>query len=92
MTGLTRTTDGKARVSLPRTFANSVILIEQISETELRIGKAQVVPEDELPLREESTTPLTDRDRELFLTLLNKPPSANAALKKAVSRHKRRRG
>jgi hypothetical protein len=89
---LTRTTDAKARVSLPRTFANATILIEQISETELRIRKAQVVPEDELPFREESGTVLSDRDRDLFLSLLDNPPPANAALKKAARKQKRKHG
>jgi hypothetical protein len=44
----TRTTDAKARVCLPKTFANATVLIEQVSETELRIRKALVIPEDEI--------------------------------------------
>jgi hypothetical protein len=89
MPPLTRTTDHKARVSLPQSFANATVIIEQVSDTELRIRKAQVIPEDELHFREESTTPLSDRDRDLFLSLLNNPPPANEALKKAAARHKR---
>ena len=42
MATLTRTTDRKARVSLPQSFANATVIIEQISDTELRIRKAQV--------------------------------------------------
>ncbi len=79
-------------MSLPRSFANSVIVIEQISHTELRIRKAQVIPEDELAFREESPIALTDRDRDLFLGLLENPPGANKALKRAVARHKQRSG
>ena len=48
MATLTRTTDRKARVSLPQSFADSTVIIEQISDTEVRIRKAQVIPEDEI--------------------------------------------
>jgi hypothetical protein len=88
MAPLTRTTDRKARVSLPQAFANATVLIEQISDTELRIRKAQVIPEDEIPFAEESSPPLSDRDRDLFLALLDNPPPANEALKKAARKHK----
>lgn len=90
MSTLTRTTDRKARVSLPSSFANATVLIEQVSETELRIRKAQVIPEDELPFREESATLLSDQDRDRFLDLLDNPPRANEALKKAATKHERR--
>jgi hypothetical protein len=90
MQTLTRTTDRKARVSLPASFANATVLIEQVSETELRIRKAQVIPEDELPFAEERAAPLSDRDRDLFLTLLDKPPRPNAALRKAARGRKGR--
>jgi hypothetical protein len=92
MPALTRTTDRKARVSLPRAFANATVIIEQVSDTELRIRKAQVIPEDALPFREEATSPLSDQDRDLFLSLLSSPPTANAALKKAAVKERRRRG
>src|SRR3954466_3229045 len=85
-----RTTDRKARVSLPQSFANATIIIEQVSDTELRIRKAQVIPEDELRFREEVASPLSDRDRDLFLSLIDNPPPANEVLKKAAKRHKSR--
>jgi hypothetical protein len=91
MTTLTRTTDPKARVSLPKAFANTTVIIEQISETELRIRKAQVIPEDEIRFAEESGTPLSDRDRDLFLALLDNPPPANKALQRAAAKYKKRR-
>lgn len=91
MTLLTQTTDRKARVSLPQSFAESTVIIEQISETELRIRKTQNA-EDEARFAEESTAPLSDRDRDLFLSLLDSPPPANAALRKIVARHKRDHG
>lgn len=83
---VTRTTDSKARVSLPKSFANSVILIEQVSDTEVRIRKATVIPEDEIPFPEGIAVPLSDKDRDLFLSLLENPPKANPALKKLMKR------
>src|SRR5262245_17732450 len=85
MSALSRTTDQKGRVSLPRAFANTTVIIEQISDTELRIRKARVIPEDELRFREETTTLLSDRDRDLFLEMLDNPPPANEALRKAAA-------
>jgi hypothetical protein len=88
MATLTRTTDKKARLSLPQAFANATVLIEQISDTELRIRKAQVIPEDEIRFAEEVPTVLSDRDRDLFLSLLDHPPRPTPALKKAARKHK----
>jgi uncharacterized protein (DUF1778 family) len=92
MSNLTRTTDRKARVTLPHSFADATVIIEQVSDTELRIRKARVIAEDEIVFAEESAAPLSDRDRDRFLSLLDKPPRANAALKNAVARHKRHNG
>ncbi len=50
----TRTTDAKGRVCLPKAFANATVVIEQVSETELRVRKARVIPEDEIRFREET--------------------------------------
>jgi hypothetical protein len=92
MASITRSTDDKARVSLPRSFANATVLIEQVSDTEVRIRKARVIPEDSLLFSEELARKLTNRDREIFLSALEKPPPPNASLKKAVATYKRRRG
>ena len=88
----TRTTDAKARLVLPKSFANSTVIVEQVSETEIRVRRAKVVAEDDLPFTEESATPLSDRDRDRFLELLNNPAAPAAALKAAAARHKDRRG
>lgn len=88
----TRTTDSKARLVLPRTFANVTVIIEQISETELRVRRAKVVAEDDLAFAEESATPLSDRDRDRFLALIENPPVPTKALKIAASRPRARRG
>jgi hypothetical protein len=87
-----RTTDKKGRVSLPNAFANATVLIEQVSATELRIRKAQVVPEDEYRFPEQTATPLSDRDRDLFLDMLDNPPPANRAFRRAAARYKKRHG
>ena len=91
MPSRTRTTDAKARVSLPRAFANTTVIVEQVSETEVRIRKAVIVPEDEFRFHEESASPLSDRDRDLFLKLLDNPPEPAEALRRAARRHKSRR-
>lgn len=82
---LTHTTDDKARITLPKNFANSTILIEQVSDTELRIRKARVIPEDDLPFVEEAIAPLSDHDRDIFLALLDEPPSPNNVLRQLLS-------
>lgn len=88
----TRTTDAKARLVLPKAFANATVIIEQVSETEVRVRRAKVVAEDDLPFAEEAAAPLSDRDRDQFLALLAHPPAPSPALKKAATRHKARRG
>ena len=87
----TRTTDAKARLVLPKSFANATVIIEQLSETEVRVRRAKVVAEDDLPFAEETAAPLSDRDRDHFLKLLASPPPATPVLKKAAARHKARR-
>jgi len=42
-------------------------------------------------LREEEVTVLSDRDRDLFLSLLESPPKPNEALKRAAKRYRRQR-
>jgi hypothetical protein len=88
----TRTTDTKARVTLPRAFANSTVIIEQVSDTEVRIRKALIIPEDDVRFYEEKVSPLSDRDRERFLDLLDNPPAPSAALVRAAAKHGKRRG
>jgi uncharacterized protein (DUF1778 family) len=86
-----RTTDSKARISLPKSFANTRVVIEEISDTEIRIRKAQVIAEDDLPF-EEALRPLSDRDRDFFLALLDRPPKPSERFRRAAARYKRRHG
>ncbi len=88
----TRTTDAKARLVLPKSFANATVIIEQVSDTELRVRRAKVIAEDDLAFAEESASPVSDRDRDRFLSLIANPPTPTPALKKAASRQKARRG
>jgi hypothetical protein len=87
-----RTTDAKGRLVLPKSFANATVIIEEVSDTELRVRRAKVVAEDDLPFVEELGSSLSDRDRDRFLDLLANPPAPPPSLKKAVARHKTRRG
>jgi len=87
-----RFTDKKARVILPSRFANSAVLVEEVSESELRIRKAVILPEDEVPFTEMNRSPLADEDRDFVLLLLDAPPEANADLKKAAKQYRRRHG
>jgi uncharacterized protein (DUF1778 family) len=43
-------------------------------------------------LREQQVTILSDRDREVFLSMLAKPPQPNEALRKAAAAYRRLRG
>jgi uncharacterized protein (DUF1778 family) len=88
----TRTTDAKARLVLPMAFANATVIIEQLSDTEVRVRRANAAAEDDLPFAEETATPLTDRDRDRFLELLAHPPAPTLALQAAAARRQARRG
>jgi hypothetical protein len=87
-----RTTDAKARISLPKSFANSTVIVEEVSETELRIRKAKTIPEDELGYFEQSLSPLSDKARDTFLALLENPPEPNRAFRRAAAKYKKRHG
>ena len=88
----TRSTDAKGRVSLPKAFANSTVIIEQLNENELRIRRARVIPEDEIPFSEAAPIVLSDRERERFLDALDHPPKPNAALRRLMAGKARKRG
>jgi hypothetical protein len=86
-----RTVDSHSRVRLPREFANATVIIERVGENEIRIRKAVVVPVDELPLMEDHLKPLSDRDRDLFLSLLDNPPEPTPALRAAARKFKKKK-
>ncbi len=84
----TRSTDSKGRICLPKGFANATVIIDQLSDTEIRIRKAVVIPEDEVRFYEEMTAPLSDADRDRFLQMLDNPSEPSPALKHAGARHR----
>jgi hypothetical protein len=88
----TQSTDMRGRVRLPKGFANTRVIIEQVSDTEIRIRKAVAVPEDEARFCEESSTPLSDRDRDRFLQLLASAGGANDRLRLAIKKHTKPHG
>jgi Protein of unknown function (DUF1778) len=81
----TRSTDAKGRICLPKAFANATVIIDQVSDTEVRIRKAVVIPQDEIRFTEETPIVLSDRDRDTFLDLLDNPPNPNPALRKLMA-------
>lgn len=87
-----RTVDAKCRLLLPKEFANATVTIERIGENEIRIRKAVVVPIDEFPLIEDQLKPLSDRDRDLFLSLLDNPPEPTPSFLKAAKEYRKRHG
>lgn len=78
-----RVTDSKARLTLPRAFANATLLLEIRSDNEIVIRKAKVVPLNEGE-SEPETIRLSDRDWEAFMAALEHPPKPNAELKKLM--------
>jgi uncharacterized protein (DUF1778 family) len=84
--------DKKGRVAIPG-LAGATVLVEQLSATEYRVRKAQVIPEDEITFLEEKPIVLSARDAEIFLAALDRPPrKPNSRLRSAVKRYKERHG
>jgi hypothetical protein len=88
----TRTVDARARVTLPPRFAKATVILEQVSESEVRIRRTGGRPDEPAELAEETITTLSDRDRDRFLRLLEDPSPPNAALRKAMSRRRKYHG
>jgi len=89
MTFSTVTVDASGRIALPEGFAGATVVVERISDRELRIHFAE---DDQEQFVETSQIILTDRDRDLFLEALENPKPANDALKAAAARYKARHG
>jgi hypothetical protein len=84
------TADPEGRVVLPASFAGSTVVIEQVSETEVRIRKAGGPVEEGHVFEEEMRQPLSARDWAIFTDLLDNPPPPNEALKALARKHKHR--
>jgi Protein of unknown function (DUF1778) len=87
MTPITVTADHEGRIRLPPSFANRTVVIEEVSDTEIRIRKADAVPEDEVVFAGEIPLVLSPRDRELLFAALENPPPANEALRKLLAKY-----
>jgi hypothetical protein len=86
-----RQTDNKGRVTLPRGFANSTLLIEIVNGMELRVRKAKVIPlksGEEPSFAEDEPIIITGANRDAFLAALDNPPPPNDALKRLMSGEK----
>jgi len=88
----TQIADATARVVLPPRFADARVVLEEISETEVRIRKAGGSGEAQAEFPEEKIAMLSDRDRDLFLELLANPPAPNEALRKLFAEQGKRDG
>ena len=88
----TRTVDARARVTLPPRFAKATVILEQVSESEVRIRRTGGRPDEPAEFAEETMTTLSDRDRDRFLRLLEHPSPPNAALRKAMSKRRKSHG
>lgn len=92
MTTAIRTADSKGRIILPG-FANATVIVEAISDTEYRVRKARVIPEDELRFPEdEMPIKLSERDARKVLEMIENPPKPNAALRRAAKRYRKNYG
>lgn len=87
-----QTADSQARVTLPAIFADTGVIVEVLSASEVLIRKASEPGDDLASLPENSITILSDSDRDRFLAMLESPPAANAALRRAMEKHRRRDG
>lgn len=88
----TQFVDAAARVVLPPRFAEASVILEEVSETEIRIRKADGSDEAQAEFPEERITILSDRDRDLFLELLANPPAPNEALRNLFAEHGKQDG
>lgn len=88
----TQTADAQARITLPAQFADTAVVVEVISASEVRIRKAAEASDDLSALAESAITVLSDRDRDRFLELIESPAAANPALRSAMDKRFQRNG
>ena len=82
--------DSHARITLPVEFAEATVVLEVLSPSEIRIRKVDESSDELSEAPENRVRTLSDRDRDRFLELVESQPTANAALREAMS--KRREG
>jgi len=83
-----RETDSKGRMTLPRGFANATLLVDIVSDVELRIRKAKVVPMEatyeSIHFTDEAAIELSAEAYDQLLAALDSPQLPSDALKKLV--------
>jgi hypothetical protein len=87
-----RTADSKGRVALPG-FANAMLIIEKIDDTEYRVRRAKVVAEKDLHfLEEDFPLKLSARDAASVAEAMENPPAPNHAARRAARRARKHHG
>ena len=88
-----RTTDKKGRLCLPRSFANATVIVEQISDTEVRIRRRRSFRKMKCASMR-SCRVLHSRigTATIFLALLDNPPPPNEAFRRAAAKYMKRYG
>jgi uncharacterized protein (DUF1778 family) len=92
MAEMYRNADSKGRVALPG-FANTVVIIERIDDTEYRVRRAKVIAEKDLRFHEEDfPVRLSARDAAGVLEAMENPPAPNQAARRAAKRFRKHHG
>lgn len=81
---LTQVVDAQSRVTLPKAFAKSKVVLEEVGPGEIRIRKARR-GRGRQALREETPLTLSDADRDRFLQIMESTQRPNAALRRLMS-------
>lgn len=87
-----QTADAQARITLPAAFAETTVIVEVLSPSELRVRKVGEAGDELSAAPENNMTTLSDRDRDRFLELIELPPAANASLRGAMEKRRGRDG
>lgn len=92
MAEMYRTADSKGRVALPG-FANAMLIIERIDETEYRVRRAKVIAEKDLRFHEEDfPIKLSAQDAASVVEAMQNPPAPNQAASRAARRARKHHG
>ena len=83
-----RESDARGRITLPRGFANSTLLIERVSDVEVVIRKAKVVPLEpgQQTDMELGLIRLSPEEFDAFAAALDNPPAPNDALQRLMAK------
>lgn len=82
-----RESDSKGRITLPRGFANATLLLEQVSDVEVIIRKAKLVPlqPGQQADSDLGVIRLTADEFDSFVAALDNPPAPNDRLRQLLS-------